>query len=74
MILRQAPAYKYRSLELEKALATVINVVNYNKTRPLKARIFARLHEERSTEHSSLIFFCESRWSSWGMFYKKCSN
>uniref|UniRef100_K7FSU2 HAT C-terminal dimerisation domain-containing protein n=1 Tax=Pelodiscus sinensis TaxID=13735 RepID=K7FSU2_PELSI len=61
MIHRQALASKY----LSSALVT-INVVNYIKTRPEKARMFARFRGEMGVEHTSLLFYCESRWLSHG--------
>jgi hypothetical protein len=49
-------ASKHTSPELEKVLEIVINIINYIKTRPLKARMFARLCEEMVAVHTDLIF------------------
>jgi hypothetical protein len=58
--------------ELEKVIETVINIVNYIKTRPLKARI-ARLHEEMGAEYIPLNFIVNQCGCLKGMFYK-CSD
>ncbi|XP_022162790.1 zinc finger BED domain-containing protein 5-like, partial [Myzus persicae] len=43
-----------------------IKVVNYVKTRPVKARFFQKLCEEMGAEHTTLLFYCNSRWLSKG--------
>jgi hypothetical protein len=46
-----------------KSFGNSHNIVNHIK-KPVKARLFPRLWEEVGAEHSSLIFYCESRWLS----------
>jgi hypothetical protein len=56
---------KHLRPKIEKGLQIGVNIVNYVKTRPLKARIFARSCKEMGAEHTSLIFYCERKWLSW---------
>ncbi len=66
IIHREVLASKSLSLPLNLVLECVINVVNYIKTRPLKARFFKNLCEDLGAEHTSLIYYCSSRWLSRG--------
>jgi hypothetical protein len=66
MIHRQALASKDLSPILDQVLQTSITVVNFIKTRPLQARLFARLCNEMGADFTSLLFYCESRWLSPG--------
>jgi zinc finger BED domain-containing protein 5/7/8/9 len=66
MVHREALASKDMSEELHDVLKIVIKMVNFIKTRPLKARFFGKLCEEMGADHSSLLFYCESRWLSRG--------
>ncbi|VVC29319.1 Ribonuclease H-like domain [Cinara cedri] len=46
-----------------------IKVVNYVKTRPVKARFFQKLCEEMGVKHycvTTLLFYCNSKWLSKG--------
>jgi hypothetical protein len=71
VIHRQALAFKPTSPELEKVLEVNIHV-NYNKTIPLKARIFVRFWEDMCAEHSSLI--CTLNQDDIGGMFHECSN
>lgn len=61
MISRTRYSSKDISPEFKKSLEIVINIVNYIRTRPLKAMMFAWLFGGMGPEHTSLIFHCESR-------------
>ncbi len=71
MIHRQALASKDLSPILDQILQTTITVVNFIKTRPLKARLFAKLYDEMGADFTSLLFYCESRWLSHGNVLKQ---
>lgn len=66
IIHREALASKQLSPTLNQVLECVVNVVNFIKTRPLKARFFRKLCEDMGSEHTSLLFYCTSRWLSRG--------
>ncbi|XP_062250231.1 zinc finger BED domain-containing protein 5-like [Platichthys flesus] len=66
VIHREALASKQLSPELNNVLADVVNVVNFIKTRPLKARLFSALCEEMGAQHSAVLFHSEARWLSRG--------
>lgn len=66
VIHREALAAKNISPELNAVMDIVIKVVNYIKTRPVKARFFHKLCEELGAQHTSLIYYCNSRWLSKG--------
>ena len=63
---REALASKKLSPELNAVMADVVKAVNYVKTRPLKARFFAKLCEEMGSQYTYLLFYCETRWLSRG--------
>jgi len=44
----------------------VIKVINYVKTRSFKASFFQELCEQMGAEHTTLLFYCNSRWLSRG--------
>ena len=60
VIHREALASKQLGLEL-KDLTDVVNVVNFIKTRPLKAWLFSALCEEMGPQHSAVLFHSEAR-------------
>ncbi|XP_072389551.1 protein FAM200A-like [Diabrotica undecimpunctata] len=66
VIHREALAAKNVTPELSVAMDSIIKVVNYIKTRPVKSRIFHKLGEEMGAENPSLICYCNSRWLSKG--------
>jgi hypothetical protein len=47
---------------IEEVMNTVIRLVNYTKTCPLKSRLFAEICEEMGAQYQSLLFYCNSRW------------
>ncbi|CAK1595799.1 unnamed protein product [Parnassius mnemosyne] len=66
VIYREALAAKKITPELNFVMDIIIKVVNYIKTRPVKARFFHKLCEELGAEHTSLIYYCNSSWLSKG--------
>ncbi|CAK1589768.1 unnamed protein product [Parnassius mnemosyne] len=73
VIHREALAAKKITPELNFVMYIIIKVVNYIKTRPVKARFFHKLCEELGAENTSLIYFCNSRWLSKGnVSTRKC--
>ncbi|XP_063902632.1 zinc finger BED domain-containing protein 5-like [Zophobas morio] len=71
MIHREALASKEMSPGLNIVLTTVVTAVNYIKMRPLKSRIFSELCKDMGAVHSSLLFYCETRWLSRGRFLQR---
>jgi len=53
------------SPELNEVLTEVVSVVNFIKTRPLKARLFSALCEamgaDHSADHSAVLFHSEAK-------------
>ncbi|XP_078503445.1 zinc finger BED domain-containing protein 5-like [Lissotriton helveticus] len=66
IINREALVAGNLSEELHGVLKIVIKVVNYLKTRPIKAPFFAELCEDMGADHSCLLFYSSSRWLSLG--------
>lgn len=66
IIHRESLAAKNITPELNSVMNIIIKVVNYIKTRPVKARFFQKLCEELGAAHTSLIYYCNSRWLSRG--------
>ncbi len=66
VIHREALASRQLSLELNEVLTEVVSVVNFIKTRPLKAQLFSALCEEMGADHTSVLFHSEARWLSRG--------
>ncbi|KAL4099012.1 hypothetical protein QTP88_023513 [Uroleucon formosanum] len=66
LIHRESLASQNMCPSLKTVLQTVIKVVNYIKTRPVKARFFKKICEEMGAEHTALLFYCNSRWLSKG--------
>ena len=52
--------------DLNEILNEVVSVVNFIKTRPLKARLFSALCEEMEADHKAVLFHSEARWLSRG--------
>ena len=63
---REALVVKTLPTELASVLDNVVSMVIYNKTRPLKSRLFAILREEMGAEHKVLVLHTEVRWLSRG--------
>ncbi|XP_069092632.1 protein FAM200A-like [Pleurodeles waltl] len=66
IIHREALAAGNLNKELHNILKIVTKVINFIKTRPMKARFFAKLCEDMGAEHSCLLFYSSSRWLSLG--------
>ncbi|XP_069083616.1 zinc finger BED domain-containing protein 5-like [Pleurodeles waltl] len=66
IIHREALAAGNLSEELHNILKIVTKVIHFIKTRPMKARFFAKLCEDMGAEHSCLLFYSSSRWLSLG--------
>ncbi|KAE8296899.1 Zinc finger MYM-type protein 6 [Larimichthys crocea] len=66
VIHREALASKHLSPELNEVLTAVVDVVNFIKTRPLKARLFTAVCEEMGADHTAVLFHSEARWLSRG--------
>ena len=58
------------SSDLNEVLEVVIKIVNFMKTRPLKARLFQRLCDKLGAEHNNLLLYCNSRWLSKGEVFR----
>lgn len=71
MIHREALASKEMCTGLNIVLSTVVTVVNFIKTRPLKSRMFSELCKDMGSVHTALLFYCEARWLSRGKFLKR---
>ncbi|XP_060870664.1 zinc finger BED domain-containing protein 5-like [Metopolophium dirhodum] len=64
IIHREALASKIISPSLNEVLLSVIEIVNFIKTRPIKSRCFKKMCEDMGAEHTSLLYYCNSRWLS----------
>jgi hypothetical protein len=51
---------------LGEVIKTVINMINYIKTRPIKCRLFEKLCQEMDAEHKILLLHTEIHWLSRG--------
>ena len=52
--------------DLTLVLKKVIEMVNYNKARPLKSRLFTKLCKEKEANYENLLLHTEARWLSRG--------
>jgi hypothetical protein len=66
IIHREALASKSISPTLDEVLQSTIKIVNFVKTRPLKSRCFEQMCVDMGSEHTSLLYYCNSRWLSRG--------
>ncbi|KAL4096902.1 hypothetical protein QTP88_021777 [Uroleucon formosanum] len=66
IIHREALASKSISPSLDEVLQSTIKIVNFIKTRPLKSRCFEQMCVYMGAEHTSLLYYCNSRWLSRG--------
>jgi hypothetical protein len=66
IIHREAAASQNLSVDLNEVLQTVINVVNFIKTRPHKARFFSKMCQDMEAEYTSLLYYTTTRWLSRG--------
>jgi len=53
-------------LDLNEVLQTVVKMVNFIKSKPLKSRLFNNLCSAMDNEHTQLLFHTEIRWLSRG--------
>ncbi|KAI4804158.1 hypothetical protein KUCAC02_025795 [Chaenocephalus aceratus] len=66
VIHREALASRQLSPDLNEIFNEVVSVVNFIKTRPLKACLFSALCEEMGAVHTAVLFHSEARWLSRG--------
>ncbi|XP_075034451.1 zinc finger BED domain-containing protein 5-like [Mixophyes fleayi] len=66
IIHREVLASKQLSPPLNAVMESVLKVVNFIKTRPQKERFFKKMCEDMGSEHTSLLYYCSSRWLSRG--------
>jgi uncharacterized protein with HEPN domain len=66
IIHMEALASQNLSVDLNKVMQTVINVVNFIKTRPHKVRFFSKMCHEMGAEHTYLLYYSTTRWLSRG--------
>ena len=58
---REALALQQLSADLNEVLEIVVEIVNFIKIRPLKARLFQSLCNELGAQHNNLLFYYNSR-------------
>lgn len=68
---REALVAKSLVPELNDVLQTVIKMVNFIKSRPLKSRLFGMLCSAMDAEHTQLLLHTEVRWLSRGRVLKR---
>jgi len=70
IIHREALASKIISPSLNEVLLSVIEIVNFIKTRLIKSRCFEKMCEDMGAEHT-VAYYCNSRWLSRGNGLKR---
>ncbi|XP_060845396.1 zinc finger BED domain-containing protein 5-like [Rhopalosiphum padi] len=65
-IHREALASKSISPSFDEVLQSTIKIVNFIKIRSLKSRCFEQMCVDMGAEHTSLLYYCNSRWLSRG--------
>ena len=66
LIHREALASQQPNSDLNEVLKIVVKIVNFIKTRLLKARLFQCLCDKLGAEDNNLLFHCNPRWLSEG--------
>jgi hypothetical protein len=66
VIHREALASQYPSPLLNEVVETVIKIVKFIKTRPVKAIFFQQFYIDMGAERTALLYCCNSRWLSRG--------
>jgi hypothetical protein len=74
IIHREALASQNFSVHLNEVLQTVINVVNFIKTRPHISRFFSKMCQDMGPEHTSLLYYSTTRWFPEEMYYHAFLN
>ena len=71
IIHREALACKAIVPELKTVFDTAVKIVNYIKSRPLNARLFASLCKDMGSDHEALLLHTEIRWLSRGKVFTR---
>ena len=66
MIHRESLAANNLSKDLSSVVDEVVKVINYVKTRPMKARFFRQLCDDSNATYNTLLFHATSRWLTLG--------
>ena len=64
VIHREALASRHFSSDISEVMTDIIGIINFIKTRPLKARVFSAICVEIGAEHKAVLFHSEARWLS----------